>query len=216
MIVVELRDLHVTYRSGRASIEALRGVNLRLTGPGLVLLMGPNGSGKTTLLKAIAGLVKYRGAVKITDTEGVDNKVQVTYIPVGGILIDELTVKETLMLASNGDAAKVREALLKLGLSHVADREVYRLSTGERRRVELAIALVKGGRIILIDEPTIGLDEDNVRGVALILRGMAKGGSLVIAATHDNELVGYADEVYYIRGGVIEGRMDLRAVRSNT
>jgi ABC-type multidrug transport system ATPase subunit len=208
--MLEVTNVKVRYRVKGGVVEALRGVSLRVNEPLLVTVSGPSGSGKTTLLKAIAGRVNYDGSIKVMNLEVKYNKDMVRklalYLPVGEVLIDELTIDETMQLASmssNVNDAHVDDILEWLGLSRLRNRRVFELSTGERRRVELAIALVKAPKLMLIDEPTIGLDEGNARIIGEVLRSMSRQGRLILAATHDPVLMEYSDLDFKMRDGLI-------------
>ncbi|MFP3300922.1 MAG: ABC transporter ATP-binding protein [Caldivirga sp.] len=208
--MLEVTNVKVKYRIGGGVVEALRGVSLRVNEPLLVTVSGPSGSGKTTLLKAIAGRVNYDGSIKVMNLEVKYNmdavRKLVLYLPVGEVLIDELTIDETMRLASmssNVNDAHVDDILEWLSLSRLRNRRVFELSTGERRRVELAIALAKAPRLMLIDEPTIGLDEGNARIIGEVLRSMSRQGRLILAATHDPVLMGYSDLNFKMRDGLI-------------
>ena len=206
--MLEAINVKVKYRGKGGIVEALRGVSLRLDKPLLVSIIGPSGSGKTTLLRAIAGKVPYEGSIKVMGIEVKDNRREVSrlvfYLPIGEVLINELTVNESIELASMSSDNNVSiSSLLKwLNLDGLGSRRIIELSTGERRRVELAIALIKGLKLILIDEPTVGLDEDNARRVSELLKAASRN-RLIIVATHDPILMEYSDLVYRIRNGVL-------------
>jgi ABC-type multidrug transport system ATPase subunit len=208
--MLEVTNVKVRYRVKGGVVEALRGVSLRVNEPLLATVSGPSGSGKTTLLKAIAGRVNYDGSIKVMNLEVKYNRDAVRklvlYLPVGEVLIDELTIDETMQLASmssNVNDTHVDDILEWLGLSRLRNRRVFELSTGERRRVELAIALVKAPKLMLIDEPTIGLDEGNARIISEVLRSMSRQGRLILAATHDPVLMEYSDLNFKMRDGLI-------------
>lgn len=207
--MLEAVNVKVRYRVKGGFIEALRGVTFRIKEPTLVTISGPSGSGKTTLLKAIAGKVNYEGSIRVLGLEVKDNRKLISkltlYLPIGEVLIDDLTVDETIRLASmgNSDAGFIGDVINMLNIGGLLSRRVAELSTGERRRVELAVALIKGPRVMLIDEPTIGLDEANAHAIGELLRLMAKQGRLILVATHDPVLVNYSSVVLKIRDGVL-------------
>ncbi|WP_292000301.1 ATP-binding cassette domain-containing protein [Caldivirga sp.] len=206
--MLEAINVKVKYKGKGDTVEALRGVSFNINKPLFVAINGPSGSGKTTLLKAIAGRVPYEGSIKVMGLEVKDNRREVSnlvfYLPVGEVLINDLTVDESIKLASMSNHSMHIESLLEwLGLSKLGNRKIIELSTGERRRVELAIALIRGRRIILIDEPTVGLDEDNARKVSELLKVVSRQGRLIVAATHDSILVEYSDLVYGMRNGLL-------------
>ncbi len=205
-------------------IEALRGVNFVAREGEFIAIMGRNGSGKSTLLKCIAGLLRpTRGRVvvrpagrsrslAITSLEDALPHIGLVIQNPGRMLFQETVMDELRFTRRNhglprDDAADM--ALLDwLGIAHLADRDPRDLSGGERQRVAIAAILVANPRIILLDEPTRGLDYAQKRVLVRLLREMTRAGHTVIMATHDVELVAQAaDRVVLMAEGdiVVDG-----------
>ena len=211
---IQIRDVWYAY-NGR---EALRGVALDVAPGEFVALMGRNGAGKTTLLKQIVGLLKpEQGRVKVMglDTHQVDQQAiiaHVGYVPQNpSALLFADTVRQELDFTrqSRGMALGGYDPLLEtLDLTAHTDRYPRDLSVGERQRVALAAVLVADPGIILLDEPTRGLDYRQKESLVAFLQREKARGRTVIMATHDVELVATcADRVILLGDGqvVVDG-----------
>ena len=194
--VVEVRNLHYAYDSR----SALRGVNLAVNAGEFVVLMGRNGSGKSTLLKQIVGLIKpNEGQVTISglDTRKVELDAiikTVGYVPQhpGALLFND-TLAAELAFTRRGhgmapDPIADRALLVRLGLGELADRNPRDLSGGEQQRAALASILAANPQVILLDEPTRGLDYAQKRSLAHLLLDLKRVGHTIVMATHDVEL----------------------------
>jgi energy-coupling factor transport system ATP-binding protein len=179
--------------------EALRGVSLEVERGELVALMGRNGSGKSTLLKNMVGLLRpQRGTIRILDHDIRDATLtemtrQVGFVPQNpGRLLFKETLADELAFTCRAhqipttDADPLLEKLKLTGLSHAYPRD---LSTGERQRAALAAILVAGPQILLLDEPTRGLDYLSKEQLTALLSDLRREGVTVVMATHDVELV---------------------------
>jgi len=166
--------------------EVLHGLDLTLHRGEVVALLGRNGAGKTTLLRALAGLTPVtRG--------GIETTARVAYVPQDpGTLLFSTTVRkevaETLALLGRRDAHAVDEWLERLGLAHLAERHPRSLSGGERQRVAIAAVAVGGAEVLLLDEPTRGMDAASRHALEHAVADHASGGGTVVLATHDVEL----------------------------
>lgn len=195
-VAISVRNLHYAYHGHRA----LRGVSLDVRPGEFLALMGRNGSGKSTLLKALVGLLKpSEGQVQVNglDTRRVDMDVlvrSVGYVPQhpGALLFSEKLADELAFTRrSHGmapDPAGDLALLAELGLAHAAERDPRDLSGGEQQRAALASILVAQPQIILLDEPTRGLDYVQKRSLADLLLKLKAEGRTVVMATHDVEL----------------------------
>jgi energy-coupling factor transporter ATP-binding protein EcfA2 len=206
----------VWYRYNGA--DALRGVSLDVQRGELVALMGRNGSGKSTLLKNIVGLLRpQRGRIRIFDQDIKEATLteitrRVGFVPQnpGRLLFNE-TVEEELAFTRRGHQlplADVRPLLSRLRLDELARAYPRDLSTGERQRAALAAVLVAEPEILLLDEPTRGLDYADKQRLTAILNDLRQQGGTVVMATHDVELVARcADRVVILGEGqvVVEG-----------
>lgn len=166
----------------------LHGVDLRVERGMVIALLGRNGSGKTTLLRALAGLLDTtRGSVRRVPPH------RVAYVPQDpNALLFAPTVRRelehTLKLLGRTDANSVDRWLDRLGLSQFADRHPRSLSGGERQRVAVAAVAVGGAEVLLLDEPTRGMDAPSREALAGAAREHAAGGGAIVLATHDVEL----------------------------
>ena len=174
------------------------GVNLSLDGGQVLGLLGPNGAGKTTTFRMIAGLLKPdRGAVYI-DGEDVTTMPLyrraargLGYLAQRGGLFPGLDVHANLLVAgeiaglSTADAGKrAAELIERLNLSHVADGKEQTLSGGERRRAEIARALMVKPRVLLFDEPFAGVDPIAVTSLQAEMRTLADSGLAILITDH--------------------------------
>jgi energy-coupling factor transport system ATP-binding protein len=184
--------------------EALRGVDLSVAKGEFVALMGRNGSGKTTLLKHIVGLLRpERGQVELfgedTRSKGVEDIARrVGYVPQNpGSLLFADTLREELDFTrrSHGlETGGYHDLLDSLHLSQHADSYPRDLSGGERQRAAMAAVLVADPEIILLDEPTRGLDYHQKRALASFLTTKQHEGKAIVMSTHDVELVALCAE----------------------
>ncbi len=223
--LLEGRNLRKTYRLGRrSSIEALRGVDIRIDAGEMVAIMGPSGSGKSTLMH-ILGLLHApdvnhgprpelwfdgRDAVAIGDTERTRLRARrMGFVFQDFNLVPTLTAQENVMLACeyagvHGRPARAA-ALESLDLVGLAGRGGHRpaeLSGGEQQRVAIARALVNRPSLVLADEPTGNLDsERSAEILALLRRFNRERGQAFVLVTHDADVGEACDRVIRMRDG---------------
>ncbi len=194
---ISLESLTKTYGAGAKTITALRGIDLRI-GPGMFGLLGPNGAGKTTLMRILAGLVNpTSGSVRVDGHDMASNagkiavKAMLGYLPQELGLYPDLTARQFVdymaILKRLADPPerrrRVAEVLETVGLTDVADRKLKGFSGGMRRRVGIAQALVNDPRVLIVDEPTAGLDpEERIRFRNLLVDLAAD--RIVLLSTH--------------------------------
>jgi ABC-2 type transport system ATP-binding protein len=163
---------------------ALRGVDLTAAPGELVAVIGPNGAGKTTLLSILAGIVKAdEGEVRLPGGE-------VGWVPQQAALYRRLTVEENLLLFArlegHEDPHSSTDEMLELsGLGDRRGEIVARLSGGNQQRINIAIGLLSRPVVLLLDEPSVGLDPRQRARLWEFVSGLAGGGTTVIFSTHD-------------------------------
>nr|WP_320050632.1 LPS export ABC transporter ATP-binding protein [uncultured Desulfuromonas sp.] len=196
----------------------VNGVDIEVTSGQVIGLLGPNGAGKTTSFYMMVGLVKPdQGQVYIDDVEISQwpmyqrAKAGVAYLPQESSVFRKLTVEQNLLAILEyhiEDAGQRRERLNALlsdfRLEHVAKSPGYALSGGERRRTEIARALVIDPRFILLDEPFAGIDPLAVIDIQNIILDLKKRGIGVLISDHNvRETLGVCDSAYILNAGTI-------------
>ncbi|HEX3241427.1 MAG TPA: ABC transporter ATP-binding protein [Solirubrobacterales bacterium] len=164
--------------------EALRGVSFSAGAGERVAVIGPNGAGKTTLLSILAGILKADGgAVEV-------EQGQVGWVPQQAALYRRLTVEENLLLFARLERhedprASTEQMLALTGLGERRGEIVARLSGGNQQRINIAIGLLARPRVLLLDEPSVGLDPRQRARLWEFIAGLADDGTAVIFSTHD-------------------------------
>lgn len=188
---------------------ALDDVDLGVDGPGVLALLGPNGAGKTTFVNAALGLVRpSSGALTIFGALP-GSKAARTRIGVmmqDAELPDLLTAREQIALFASYYPAprRVDEVIALCELTAFADKRYAKLSGGQKRRVQFALALVGAPELLFLDEPTTGLDAEARRGLWAIVRTAAEDGARVVLTTHYlEEADALADRVAVLKAGRI-------------
>jgi branched-chain amino acid transport system ATP-binding protein len=221
--MLTVQNVEVVYHS---VVQVLRGVTLRVPERSIVALLGPNGAGKTTALRAIGGLLAiHDGAVTKGRIEfageplerlGADGRVRLGMAQVleGRRILGELTVEENLRAGAVGESAgararRVEEAYARFPL--LAERRRQKagyLSGGEQQILAVCRALMRSPRLLLVDEPFLGLAPRAVTQVAELLRGIhADGVSMLLVEQNAALALQLADHAYVLETGrvVIEG-----------
>lgn len=208
---LEVHDLRRSYGTGDAAFEAVRGVDLTVERGTIVALLGTNGAGKTSTMEVIEGLaapsagtVRVFGLDPITDRGEVRRRTGVVLQDSG--FSGDLTVAETLEMeaATVTDPRPIAEVQALVDLDHRAGTRVVSLSGGERRRLDLACALLCRPELLMLDEPTTGLDPESRRRVWDLIRGLRADGNAVLLTTHYlEEAEELADRIAIMHAGRI-------------
>lgn len=208
---ITVRGLRRSYGTGAGAFEAVRGVDLTIRAGTIHALLGVNGAGKTSTMEVIEGLARpSAGEVRVLGMDPVADRAAVRRRT--GVLlqrsgfVDDLTVTETLqMWAATVTAARpVTESLEELDLVERADTRMRALSGGETRRVDLACTLMGRPDVVMLDEPTTGLDPESRRAVWQLVRRLREDGATVLLTTHYlEEAEALADHLSIMRAGKI-------------
>jgi ABC-2 type transport system ATP-binding protein len=218
-IALDVRGLQKTF----GDVRAIDGLDLTVATGQVHGLVGPNGAGKTTLLRILFGLVAPdEGSVTLLGQQADDADGPSTD-GVGGFVEEPrfypyLTAHRNLELMADldgGGQGRIDEVLQTVRLDDRADRKVGGFSSGMRQRLGLAASLLRKPRLLLLDEPTVGLDPAGARDMLAIVQTLASDGVTVVVSSHNmSELEGVCDGVTVIRDGrsVWHGSMErLRA-----
>ncbi|GAB6944537.1 ABC transporter ATP-binding protein [Vulcanisaeta sp. JCM 14467] len=212
---------HVTKVFGR--VVAVEDVCLEVPEGRIVVLVGPNGAGKTTMLRLAAGiLVPDGGRVLVHGFDALDVKAKrrVGFMtPMDRGVYWRLTAMDNLVffgtlygLSLREARARARELLDELGLSNRASDWVATYSTGMMRRLEIARALMHDPDVLLLDEPTSGIDVDAKHNILSFIRSL-RGRKTVILASHDPQEIELADMVVYINRRILNEAPALKVVK---
>jgi ABC-2 type transport system ATP-binding protein len=189
------------------AVRAVDGLSLTIQPGEIVALLGPNGAGKTTTIDMILGLsTPTRGDVSVYGLRPVDAMVRglVSAVMQSGGLLKDYTVEETVQLTASlfPSSRPVSEVMQRAGLEHIAGRRVGACSGGEQQRLRFALALLPDPELLILDEPTTGMDVTTRREFWSAIRRDADRGRTVIFATHYlEEADAYADRVVLVRSG---------------
>jgi ABC-type multidrug transport system ATPase subunit len=191
-------------------VVALDDVSLHVAPGEAVVLLGPNGAGKTTLLRAIAGLAAVSSGrltlagVPVPPSSRTVRRF-VGIVPQRTAFPRTVTVREFLASAARlrgVDGADGERVMARLALAGSADRRVHDLSGGMQQRVAIAQALLGDPPVLLLDEPTTGLDPASAHGFRALLAEIKGEGKTIVMSTHLlNELASFADRIGVMQGG---------------
>jgi ABC-2 type transport system ATP-binding protein len=202
---ISLHDVHKHF----GSVRAVDGIDLTIEPGEIVAFLGPNGAGKTTTIDMVLGLSHpTQGEVEVyglTPHEAIGRGLVAAVMQTGGLLKD-YTVTETVLLTSTlfSRTRPVEEVLARAGISDIGDRLVGKCSGGQQQRLRFAMALLPDPELLVLDEPTTGMDVEGRRDFWGAIRQDADGGRTVLFATHYLEEADlYADRIVLVRHGRI-------------
>ncbi|MEL4106580.1 ABC transporter ATP-binding protein [Oscillospiraceae bacterium WX1] len=191
----------------------LKDVTFSLARGRILGILGPNGAGKTTLMKILALIARPdAGTLKLAGRDAIAERRRVLpgigYVPQDVALFEELTVRDNLMCWSSKPFGKARaqaERLIdELCLSSFALKPVSALSGGMKRRVNLAVAMLDEPALLILDEPLVGVDIEQRRQIASVLKKLSQDGvTQIIASHHIDEMMPLADDIMVMKDGAI-------------
>ena len=215
MPVLEARGVTKTVGSGRGARRVLDDVSLEVDAAEVIAVLGRSGSGKSTLLHLLGGLDRPdAGTIMLAGQAITEQRPRalartrlrhVGFVFQSFQLIEELSGEENVLLparlpgALRGGEQRARRLIDELGLTEIASRRPHELSGGEQQRLAIARALVNDPEVVLADEPTGNLDQDNGATVLALLRALTRRA--VVIVTHEPEAAGIADRVLHLRDG---------------
>lgn len=200
-----LRGVHKSF----GPVTAVRCIDLRVEPGEIVAFLGPNGAGKTTTIDMVLGLAApTSGEVTVfgrRPAEAVARGEVAAVMQSGGLLTD-LTVAETVRMMASlfSHTRPVEEVMQRAGIADIAGRTVGKCSGGQQQRLRFALALLPDPRLLVLDEPTAGMDVEGRRDFWTAIREDSRGGRTVLFATHYlEEADAYADRIVLVRQGLV-------------
>lgn len=220
-IMLKIENMSKIYKTGSVETKALNNITFSIKEGEFVAIIGRSGCGKSTLLNILGGMDKPTKGLYLFDETKVEglkgyslaqfrNK-KVGFVFQGFYLINEMNAEENIALPLGYANVKKKERkqramelLDAVGLKEKAKHKPSQLSGGEQQRVAIARAIATNPKILLADEPTGNLDEENSKKIMELLQNLNKKGLTVIMVTHDMELAAKAGRVIKMRDGKIE------------
>ena len=189
-----LEVIHLTKKYGKTL--AVDDVGFAVPDGQTGILLGPNGAGKSTVIKSIAGLLRFRGAIRIQgqDSRSLEAKKQFAYVPELPYMYDALTVREHMEFICRAYGIAVPEERIeslfhRFELSDKQDKLGNELSKGMMQKVSICCALVINPKVILLDEPMVGLDPAAIKELKSQILELKEAGCTVLISTHMLEMV---------------------------
>jgi ABC-2 type transport system ATP-binding protein len=216
--LVEVRGLEVD-RGGR---RVLDGLDLTIEQGSVTGLLGPSGCGKSTLMRSLVGvqqLTAGRVTVAGSDAGSASLRSRVGYVTQAASVYDDLTVRENLTFFARvlgADSGAVDRAVATVDLGSHADAVVGRLSGGQRSRASLAVALLNSPDLLVLDEPTVGLDPVLRRDLWALFHRLADDGAAVFVSSHVMDEADRCDRLLLMRDGRIIADGTPRHIRERT
>ena len=198
--------------------EVVRGVSLQVSQGEIVGLLGPNGAGKTTSFYMLTGIIKPSAGRVLLEDRDIGSwplheraRVGISYLPQESSIFRKLTVRQNLqiILEHTGLSRKEQQEradllLEEFGLMRLEKSHALHLSCGERRRLEIARALIRDPKFVLLDEPFAGIDPLAVADIQVLVRGLKKRGIGVLISDHNvRETLNICDRAYIMVQGMI-------------
>lgn len=205
-------------KAGYAGSEVLHGVDLHVGAAEGVVVLGPNGHGKTTLLRTISGLLQARSGEVVFEGRKITRwradviaAAGIVHIPQGDLLFPEMTVRENLLMGAYhrpiwSDRLRRLDKVYELfpWIAERAGQLARSLSGGERRMVAIGRGLMSNAKILLIDEPSLGLAPLATQQIYASIRKIKEGGMpFLLADENANHVEGLADRVYLLETGML-------------
>lgn len=203
MLVIKIENLSKSF----GEKKLFEGLNETLEDGSFIVVSGKSGCGKSTFLNILGNLEKYDTGRILIDNVEIEKighaeylRDYVSFLFQNFALIENKTVKQNLSIIKkkNRSGISIKEALERVGMLDKLNTKVYKLSGGEQQRVALARVLLKKSKMVLADEPTGSLDEENARIVIDILKKLSEEGKTVIMVSHNKDYLKEASKVIYL------------------
>ncbi len=204
--MIEINNLRKRF----GKVQVLEGVSLEISGGGIFAILGPNGSGKTTLIKSILGMViPQSGTIKI-DNNPIEGKweyrEEINYLPQIARFPENLTVLELIGMIKNlrSQQANDQDLIDLFGLAPFMDKKLGNLSGGTKQKVNLVLTFMFDSPLVILDEPTTGLDPVSLIHLKDLIRKEKEAGKTILITTHIMDFVEtMADKIVFLLEGKI-------------
>jgi ABC-2 type transport system ATP-binding protein len=209
-------------RVERGGMVVLDRISLDVRAAAVTGLLGPSGSGKTTLMRSVVGVQRVAGGTVLVLGEPAGTpalRARVAYVTQAPSVYADLSVRENLRYFGRilrVPAGRVDDVIARVFLHDVADRVVARLSGGQRARVSLATALLGEPEVLVLDEPTVGLDPVLRRDLWDTFHTLAEGGATLLVSSHVMDEADRCDELVLLRDGAVLATGTPAALRART
>ncbi len=218
MSAIRVESLHVV----RGGTVVLPDLSCEVPAGAVTGLLGPSGSGKSTLLRAIVGVQRVAGGtIEVLGLPAGSRplRARVGYMTQAPSVYGDLTLRENLRFFARvlgAPAAAVTKAIDDVSLTDFADRVVNRMSGGQRTRVSLAAALIGEPELLVLDEPTVGLDPLLRRDLWELFHGLAAAGKTLLVSSHVMDEADRCDTLLLLRDGKLLAQDTPAAIRAQT
>ena len=217
--MIEVKDLYKKFGNN----EVLKGLNLTIEKEGIFTILGPNGSGKTTLIKSILGMVLPDSGEILIDGENVKKqwnyRFNIDYMPQIANFPTNLSVDELFdMIIDLRGSEKRKDELVKLfGLGEFLNKKLGNLSGGTKQKVNIVLSFMFDSQIIILDEPTTGLDPVSLIRLKDLIMSEKERGKTILITTHIMDFVEQiSDQIVFILEGVIYFRGTVNELKAKT
>ncbi|MCP4122656.1 MAG: ABC transporter ATP-binding protein [Bacteroidetes bacterium] len=217
--MISINDLHKSF----GKVKVLEGIDLDLTDPGIYAVLGPNGSGKTTMIKCILGMViPDHGTISVNGSGIRGNwkyRKDIDYLPQIAQFPGNLTVKEILRMIKNlrGQSSSDQSLIDRFDLRPYMDKKLSNLSGGTRQKVNIVLALMFDCHMMILDEPTTGLDPVSLIQLKELIQEAKERGKIILITSHIMSFVEeVSDEVLFILEGRVRYKGSVEALREQT
>lgn len=217
--MIHITNLHKKF----GKLTVLDGLNLKISEGGIFAILGPNGSGKTTLIKSILGMVVPNKGDILFENKSVlgkwEYRNQINYLPQIANFPANLTVSELLKMVKNlrPKTAVEKELITLFGLEPFLNKKLGNLSGGTKQKVNIVLTFMFDSPLIILDEPTTGLDPIALIHLKELLQKEKSKGKTILITTHIMSLVEeIADEIVFLLDGVIYFKGTVSALKDHT
>ncbi len=222
--MIDVREVTKTY----GPVEALKGVSFRVESGEIIGLLGPNGAGKTTMMKILTGYLQPTSGTATVDgldvvAQALEVQQRIGYLPENAPLYPELSVQAYLKLIADlrqipdeEQQLRLSEAIRATGLEAQLTRPIGHLSKGFRQRVGLAQAIVHRPKLLILDEPTIGLDPTQIAEVRHLIRRLAQESTVLLSTHILSEVEAICDRVIILLNGEVKADARMADLEAST